>query len=379
MITIYGATGYTGRLCAEEAVRRGLPVRLAGRRREALEALAAELAGGAWASAEAAGGGPAPTGAGTPRIEVAVADATDADALHRLAADSTVLLSTVGPYLRWGRPVVEAALAAGCHYLDVSGEVPFLEWVHGQHDRAVASGVALCPGFGFDGVPGELLAVLAARRLDGPPAQVRVAYLIRHLRMSGGTARTILGTAATGGAAWRDGRLVDEPPLADRWAAPFPPPLGTRGTVSFPAPEIATIGRSTGARSVRVYMAAPASRPLAAVARPVAALTTALASTPLWGVLERGADLLPDGPDPEARAATKTAILVEAVDATSRACVWARVVDLYAATAKIAVTVAAALGEGASRTGTLTPSQAVDPAALLEAMGARWEDCDAEA
>lgn len=351
-LTVYGATGFTGRLVAAEAVRRGLPVVLAGRRRHALEALADELGD---------------------RSSVAVADATDPASLASLAARSAVLVSTVGPYARLGRPVVEAALAAGCHYLDVSGEVAFLEWVHEQTGRAAASGIALCPGFGFDGVPGDLLAVLAAD--EAPVRAVRVAYAVRHGRASAGTARSALGIARRGGAAWSDGRLVDEPVGAHRWRVPFPEPIGVRSALSIPAPEVVTVGRSTGAPTVRAYLVAAPASVLPPIARPLGAVTRAVARTPVWRGLERVVDRLPAGPDEAARARTRATVLVAVRGAQALRHGCARSGDPYEATAAVAVGVAARLlADGPPRTGTLTPSQAVgtDAGALLEAMGATW-------
>jgi short subunit dehydrogenase-like uncharacterized protein len=153
LVTILGATGYTGRLCARRAIDADLRVRLAGRRQDALGALAGELGGD---------------------VEVAVVDVGDEQALRALAASTEVLVTTVGPYARLGRPVLEAALAAGCDYLDVSGEVEFLDWAYAQDGRAAGAGVVLCPGFGFDGSPGELLAALAAEELGEGVRDVRV-------------------------------------------------------------------------------------------------------------------------------------------------------------------------------------------------------------
>jgi short subunit dehydrogenase-like uncharacterized protein len=355
-LTILGATGYTGRLCAEEAVRQGVPVRLAGRRRDALEDLAGEL--------------------GVDDIEVA--DVHDRRALAKLAGETRVLITTVGPYAKLGRPVLEAAIAGGAHYLDVSGEVSFLQWAHAQGDRAAEAGVALCPGFGFDGVPGELLAAIVADELGGLVSEVRAAYLVRRGRVSAGTARSALDAAAHGGAAWVGGRVVDEAPGAHRWRVPYPEPLGARGAISVPFPEVVTIGRSTGAHTVRAYFDAPGAAPVVPlIARPANLALRALARTPVWPVLHRGVDQLPDGPAEASRSATRTAVLVEARGPEGVARAWVRIWDLYLATARIAVGVARRFVDaGAPAAGALTPSQALGGAAgageLLREIGGDW-------
>lgn len=350
-ITILGATGYTGRLCVAEAVRSGSPVRLAGRRGDALEELAAE-----YPDAD---------------VAVAVADVVDRAALRKLAEDSDVLLSSVGPYAQLGKAPVEAALAARVPYLDVSGELEFLTWVYAQEARARDAGVTLAPGVGFDGVPGDLLAKLAAEALARPVTRARIGYAVSNGRISAGTARSAVGALHRGSAAWRDGRVAQEPAGADQWEVPFPYPPGPRGAISAPLPEVATVGRSIGASSVRTYFAVPGARLMSSVAGPTQRLAAALSATPVWSLVNRGVDRLPDGPTPEQRAQTRTVVLAE-VSADDGVSVvrWARVADLYGATAKIAVAAARSLLEGDTPPGVVTPSQLFDPASLLERIGA---------
>lgn len=344
-LTILGATGYTGRLCVAEAVSAGWRVRLAGRRREALDELAAEH--------------------GSADLSVVVVDATEADQLRRVTDDTDVLLSTVGPYSELGRLPVEAALDAGCAYLDVSGETDFLSWVYAQDERAKERGVALAPGVGFDGVPGDLLAAVAARTLDRPVVSVRIAYAGDNVRISSGTARSALGVAARGGAVWRNGRVAQEPAGTDYWHVQFPPPFGARGTLSIPLPEVVTVGRSTGADVVRSFFAVPGARTLAGIAGPGQRVAALLAATPAWRLVDKAIDRLPDGPAPEDRRATHMAILAEVGSADGVTVTrWATVRDVYATTATIAVAAARQLVEG-DFSGVLTPSQVFDADELL--------------
>ena len=350
-ITILGATGYTGRLCVAEAVRAGWPVRLAGRRRDARAELGAE-----YPDAD---------------VSVAVADVIDRAALRKLGDDSQVLLSTVGPYAQLGKPPVEAALAARIPYLDVSGELEFLTWVYEQGTRAQDAGVTLAPGVGFDGVPGDLVAALAAKALDRPVVRARIGYVVSNGRVSAGTARSAVGALHRGSAAWRDGRVAQEPAGAEQWDVPFPDPPGTRGAISAPLPEVVTVGRSIGAQSVRTYFAVPGAKVMSAVAGPAQRMASALAATPVWTLVNRGVDRLPDGPTPEQRARTTTVVLAEVMGADGVSVVrWARLTDLYGATAKIAVAAARTLLEGATPAGVVTPSQLFDPTALLDEIGA---------
>lgn len=132
-IVVLGATGHTGRLTAEQLVERGVRPVLAGRRRAALEDLAATLGG----------------------LEVAIADVARVETLHGLLQEGDVVINTVGPFLSSGGAVVQAAIDAGASYFDTTGESAWIMRVFEQFDaQARARGVALIPAFGYDFVPG---------------------------------------------------------------------------------------------------------------------------------------------------------------------------------------------------------------------------------
>ena len=106
-IVLFGATGYTGRLVARELRATSTHVVLAGRDRLRLDALAGELGG----------------------LEVAVADSARPDSVRALVGEGDVLVTTVGPFLVHGEAAVGAAVDAGAHYLDATGEPPFVRRV----------------------------------------------------------------------------------------------------------------------------------------------------------------------------------------------------------------------------------------------------------
>ncbi|WP_159850183.1 saccharopine dehydrogenase NADP-binding domain-containing protein [Nocardia sp. CY41] len=138
-IVLFGAIGYTGRLTAEALIARGAAPVLAARNATALEKLAADLGG----------------------AEIAVADVTDPGSLRALLDRGDVLVTTVGPFLRYGGPALAAAVAAGAHYFDSTGEGPFIRSVFDRDEEARKAGVGLLTAFGFDYVPGNLAAGLA--------------------------------------------------------------------------------------------------------------------------------------------------------------------------------------------------------------------------
>ncbi|MEU1428434.1 saccharopine dehydrogenase NADP-binding domain-containing protein [Nocardia sp. NPDC005746] len=146
-IVLLGATGYTGDLVLHALLRRGIEPVLAGRHRAAVQALA-EQAGG---------------------LEFAVADASDTASITVLLSPGDVLITTVGPFERFGYPVAEAAALAGAHYIDSTGEVGFVRELQGRlNGVARTNGSIMLPAFGYDYVPGVLAGALAA--LEGGTA-----------------------------------------------------------------------------------------------------------------------------------------------------------------------------------------------------------------
>lgn len=188
-IVLFGATGYTGRLVAQALSRRDLAVTLAGRRRRALEELAED------------------TGADG----ILVADARDGTALGEALGPGDVLVSTVGPFVRLGGTALDAALAAGAHYLDSTGEPVFIRRVFTQ-----AAGAAGCflTAFGYDYVPGNLAGGLALEEAGSGAAAVKIGYFVtgrsRGMGLSSGTLATIATMSTAPSHAYRGGRLVTE-------------------------------------------------------------------------------------------------------------------------------------------------------------------------
>src|SRR3954452_7715775 len=128
-IVLFGATGYIGELTARALAAEGARPVLAARDAERLETLADELGG----------------------LDTAVADAARADTVRALVERGDVLVSTVGPFARYGETAVEAAIAAGASYLDSTGEGPFIREVFERYgSRARDAGCALVPAFGYD-------------------------------------------------------------------------------------------------------------------------------------------------------------------------------------------------------------------------------------
>src|SRR4051794_16787541 len=187
-IVLFGATGYTGELTARELAGIGERPVLAARSESRVRALAEELGGLDWA----------------------VADVSRPETVRALVARGDVLVSCVGPFARWGAPAVEAAIAAGAHYLDSTGETPFIRQVFETYGpRAQAAGCALVTAMGYDWVPGNLAGALALRDAGEGATRVAIGYFIEGGGgadgMSGGTRASAAGGLLEPSVAWRRG------------------------------------------------------------------------------------------------------------------------------------------------------------------------------
>ncbi|HVS30376.1 MAG TPA: saccharopine dehydrogenase NADP-binding domain-containing protein [Thermoanaerobaculia bacterium] len=226
---IYGANGYTGELIAREAARLGLAPVLAGRNAERIRALAAEL-----------------------RLESRVFDV----GAPQLSGISLVL-HCAGPFSRTSRPMVDACVAQGAHYLDITGEIPVFEAIMAHHDEAKSRGVTLLPGVGFDVVPTDCLAAMLAQKMPAA-TELWLAFYARGSTLSRGTLRTMLDGIGQGGAVRRDGRIIRVPPAYDAREIPFS--CGARMAMTIPWGDVSTAFHTTGIPDVRVYAAAHPKR-----------------------------------------------------------------------------------------------------------------------
>ena len=353
-VALLGASGFTGRLTAAALDRRGLPFVAAGR--------------------DAAAVGRAVAGYGS-AVATEVVDVTQRESIDRLCAGASVLLTTVGPFTQLGRPVLDAALAAGCHYADSTGEQAFMRWAFDERgDMAERAGSCALPAFGFDYVPGDLLAAVAAATVE-VPTEVHVSYLVRGrgVLASRGT-RTTIGTLASEPMlAWAGG-LRDERVGEERRLAWFSRPVGPRHAAGIPGGEPLTVPRHVpGVRVVRTYMAMPS---IAAEGLQLAGAVARWA--PANRVMRRVLVLGPEGPSPAQRAATRWACVAEVLGADAQvARAWANGHDVYGFTAEALALAAARLVEGGARAaGVLAPAEAFDSESVLDELadtaGLRW-------
>ncbi len=319
-IAVYGATGHTGQFVVQEAQRRGLPVVAVGRDAVRLGETFPSL------------------------VTRRVAMLDDPASLEQVFAGCAVVINCAGPYLDTAAPVAQAALRAGCHYIDVTAEQPSAQATFADFDApARAAGRVVIPAAGFFGGLADLLA--GALASAGTIDEITVAIALDHWWPTAGTRRTGERNKVPR-VVVKDGRLVPLAPSSDvpDWA--FSPPLGHQPMVELPLSEIITLSHHLQAGVIRSLLNRSALDDIRDAATPPPAAT-----------------------DDSGRSAQRFELVVELVQNGVTRTAGVRGRDIYAVTAPIVIEAALRLmATSYRRSGALALAEAVNPVELLRAL-----------
>lgn len=327
-IAVYGSTGHTGAYILSELHRRGLTPILVGRNDERLRA--------------------AGVAAGIQDAEIRLADLDDPAALVAAFADADVVISSLPAYVTHGEPVLAAAIAAGAHYTDVSGEQLFLKRVLDVYGpQAETAGVTVVSGVTNSNLPGDLLGYLTSRRVAAPADIVLSLVSRADGAGSRGSAETVLAGLdwfRSGGWHFQDGELHTGP-LDRHELMTFPGETTPTAVAKFQQPPVLTIPRHSEVSFV-------------------AGVLSAEMLSQLGGLTRELLDTLP-----EASTGLSYDLVLDATGADGRT---VRGVvsgpDAYRDTALMAVEAAVRLASGSAKPGALAAAEAFDPQEFLDSL-----------
>jgi short subunit dehydrogenase-like uncharacterized protein len=225
-ILIYGATGYTGKLASLRARDSQLSFEIAGRNPEQVAKLANQL-----------------------DVPFRVFSLDDPVALHAGLAGMTAVLNCAGPFASTARPLMEACIAGGVHYLDVTAEYRVYALAESLSERATAAGVMLLPGVGWHVVPSDCLVLYVAAKV-AQPQSLRIAFQVADT-MSRGSAATVGEMRSVGLLVRADGIIV-----AKLDAAPerFDFGVGPVDSVPVSFGDLVTAWKSTGIPNISMFV-----------------------------------------------------------------------------------------------------------------------------
>ena len=170
-IVVYGATGFTGKLCVKYLTENAKDLRwaIAGRNSTKLSQVAIRF---------------------LPKTETLVADGDDEKALDAITGRAKVIISTAGPFHRYSSKLVASCVKNSTHYVDITGETFWIkELIDKHHSEAVSKGVRIIPSCGYDSLPSDLGVFFSSKQLRKPIKRIE-SYHTGQGGASGGTIET---------------------------------------------------------------------------------------------------------------------------------------------------------------------------------------------
>lgn len=330
---IYGANGYTGRLLAKAAVKRGLKPVLAGRDKHAIKALADEL-----------------------QLPFRCFDLRQPDEVRNGLKDIRVTLHCAGPFSATSQPMIDACLASGCHYLDITGEIDVFVAAQSRQAEAEQAGIVICPGVGFDVIPTDCIA--AQLKLALHDADRLALGFDTVSSLSPGTARTSVEGLKYGGRIRKDDRIQTVPLAYQSREIDFG--NGTKHAVTIPWGDIATAWFTTGIDDIEVFI--PMAPSAAARLRGLDRFRPLLGLPPVQALLKYLVARRIHGPDHHQREAARCYVWGEAQNRAGKKVV-ARIetANAYDVTVEGALHAVTFLLENQAAPGYYTPSRLLGP------------------
>jgi short subunit dehydrogenase-like uncharacterized protein len=345
-IVVFGATGFTGTLIVERMRALGLPFTIAGRDAAKLHALSERLG----------------------NVPTITANAEEPRTLNALMEGTRVLVNCVGPFLRYGEPVVNAAVENGVHYLDTTGEQTYMKRILNRYDGvALRNDVTILNAMAFEYAVGDWLAALAAERLGpgGMIDSISVGYSLSGGAASKGTALSIFEMVGEQGWSYEGGRWRRRPSGWTSRALRFP--HGERRVTWMPFGETLMVPRHERVQTVLTYyhLPGPLKRTL-----PLATRAGPLVRGALRPLVNRVVARRSAGPTPDEREQMRFTLVAEALRGAEVATASTIGSDPYGVTARIATLGAALLLAGPVQRGVRAPAHLpLSPANALKQIG----------
>ena len=304
-ILIYGAAGYTGKLVAMQARETHLSFEVAGRNGPQVTALAEQL-----------------------DVPCRIFALDDPETIIASLAGVTAVLNCAGPFASTARPLMEACIACGVHYLDITAEYKVYALAEAWSERAAAAGVMLLPGVGWDVVPSDCLAMYLAAKVDQPQS-LRIALQVAN-SMSRGSTTSVGEILGVGLLVRAEGTIVAKPDAAP---ARFDFGAGLLDSVPLSFGDLVTAWKSTGIPNIAMFVNIKEN------------------------VMPEGVAAMPEGPSLEERAANRACAVAE-VTGIDGAVVRARIdtINGYSYTPLAAVEALRLVATGQFKPGFQTPA-----------------------
>ena len=344
---LYGANGYTGQLIIRYSKDYNLTPILAGRSEDKIKPLAESF-----------------------NLNYKVFDLDDPEAVDSALSDVSVVLHAAGPFMYTAKPMIEACLRKGVHYLDITGEIAVFEMAHRYGKRAEENGIVIMPGVGFDVVPTDCMAMHLKNKMPDA-THLKLAFAGEGGGWSQGTATTMVEGLGEGGAVRKEGKIEKVPVgfknmTVDFWGKPF-------FMMTIPWGDVSTAFYTTGIPNIETYMSIPRStfRSFKMQNYMGPLLRTSFVKNFIKKRIKKG----PAGPTDEQRQNGRSLVYGEVSNSNGET-VKARMKgpEGYTMTAKTSLMITKAVLEGKAGRGFQTPAKAFGADFILQVEGVERED-----
>ena len=348
-VLLYGANGYTGKLIAALAGDYNIKPLLSGRNETEIRKLAE-----------------------TYHLPAESVQLSDKEKLHRLLADSELVMHAAGPFRHTARDMIEACIQTKTHYLDITGEIEVFEMAKLYDSAAKKTGIMIMPGAGFDVVPTDCLALYLKNKLPDA-TELRLAFANIGGAVSHGTALTMIEGLGEGGAVRINGNITRKPlGHKGRWVE-----FGMKKlfVMTIPWGDVSTAYHTTGIGNIETYTAVP--RSVFRLLKFQSVFNWLLKTKTVKNILKKMVNKRAQGPTEEARRKAKSLVWGEVKNNSGNILsATLEVADGYTLTAHSSLIIARKILSGDFKTGYQTPASAYGPDLILEVPGSKRKDED---
>lgn len=227
-VLIYGANGYSAQLIVEELLDKQIKPVLAGRNSDKLKNLAQKF-----------------------DCNFKVFDLKNIDSIRSEIRGFKIVLNCAGPFSYTAEKIIKACISEKVHYLDITGEIPVIEFAWTQTNAAQKAGICVIPSVGFDVIPTDCLSVISAKKIKEPDS-LEILLHNENVKISRGTLITTIEMMTKSGKIRREGKVIDSP-IGEKV---FEKSIGGKNYygISIPWGDVVSAYYSTGIENITVYL-----------------------------------------------------------------------------------------------------------------------------
>lgn len=329
-VLLYGANGYSAQLIIEELLSKNILPVVAGRTHNKIKSAATKFG-----------------------CEFKIFDLDDFETICNEIVNFKVVLNCAGPFQFTAEKLIKACIKEKVNYIDITGEIPVIEYAWSKNDEAKKAGICIIPSVGFDVIPTDCLSVITARKIKNPQS-LEILLQNENVKISRGTLITTIEMMCNSGKLRKEGKIIDSP-IGEKV---FVKDIGEKKYygISIPWGDVASAYYSTGIKNITVYLGV--NRIIYSLRKVLLQLIKLLRVNLIKSGIIRIIKLLVTGPDEKKRKKVKSYIITSVKNEIESCTDINLVTEGYTLTKIGAATAVERILQGIDKKGTLTPAMA---------------------